>query len=386
MSTTSHHFRLGAFILAGVGLLAATIIYLGVGELFKDTLTVETYIDESVQGLDVGGAVKFRGVKVGTVEDISFVWARYDNAEELGRYVLVDMALDRDLATSFFGQKASRETLFLRKPVESGLRARLTTQGLTGVAFVELDFFPPQQNPPLPITWEPTHPYIPSAPSTMSRLEAALGSIGQGLKEFESIDFRRMGNSLAEILDKVNAGLDEEDVATIGELVRENLVELRDGFRRVNVLLADKRLDALIPDAAATLAGARRMVQSSEENFVATFQQARNVTANLEHASAGINSLFSNPKLEQSVENVPQVLDDIRAATRDIRRSTVQLERTLRTVSDLTDSESATIRAILQDARKVMDNLSAITGDARQNPSRLILGAPPKRITPETMP
>jgi hypothetical protein len=55
-------------------------------------------------------------------------------------------------------------------------------------------------------------------------------------------------------------------------------------------------------------------------------------------------------------------------------------------VGDLTESESANIRAILQDTRRLMDNLNAVAGEARQNPARLILGAPPKRIDPEKLP
>lgn len=383
MSTRTSRYRLGLFILTGIGLLAATIIYLGVGTTFRESIVVESYFDESVQGLDVGGAVKFRGVKVGTVKNITFAWTRYPNADELGRYVLVDMALDKELVTNFFGQRIAREKLYLRRPIELGLRARLTTQGLTGVAFLELNFFDPEDSPPLPISWEPENPYIPSAPSTMSRLEAAMDSIGDAIKE---IEFQHIGDTLAQILDKVNTGLDEADVATLGGLIQQDLLELRKGLRRVNTLLSDPRLETIVPDAAAAVAGARRMVDSSEENFVTTFQKARNVSSNLERASVSINTLLEDDKLGAALSRLPGTIEDISAAAQDIRRSMKQLERTLRGVGDLTESESANIRAILQDTRRLMDNLNAVAGEARQNPARLILGAPPKRIDPEKLP
>lgn len=386
MNSRSYHFRLGVFILTGTALLAATIIYLGVGTLFKDTIIVETYIDESVQGLDVGGAVKFRGVKVGTVQNISFVWSRYDDTDQLGRYVLIDMALDKQLVTDFFGQRIAKDQIYLRKPIEHGLRTRLTTQGLTGVAYLELNFFDPESYPPLPVTWTPQNPYVPSAPSTMSRVESALDSIGEGLKGFEKIDIERIGNTLASILDRVDAGLKDADVATLGQLVQQNLTELRDSLHRVNTLLAAPEAERIIPNAAATLAGARRMVESSEENFVVTFQKARNVSNNLERASLSISNLLQDERLAAAAKKLPEVMENISAASQDIRRSMTQLERTLRTVSDLTDSEAATIRAILQDAKRLMDDLNAIAADTRQNPSRLILGAPPKHIEPENLP
>ena len=40
---------------------------------------METYIEESVQGLDIGSPMKFRGVLVGKVEEITLTSAVYDN-------------------------------------------------------------------------------------------------------------------------------------------------------------------------------------------------------------------------------------------------------------------------------------------------------------------
>ena len=45
---------------------------------FKEAALVETYIEESVQGLDIGSPMKFRGVLVGKVEEITLTSAVYD--------------------------------------------------------------------------------------------------------------------------------------------------------------------------------------------------------------------------------------------------------------------------------------------------------------------
>jgi len=89
MSAKANYFKIGLFVLSAVALALVGIVVLGAGTLFERSVLFETYIDESVQGLDVGAPIKFRGVKVGTVKQIDFVGHRYhsDVAEEqLDRY------------------------------------------------------------------------------------------------------------------------------------------------------------------------------------------------------------------------------------------------------------------------------------------------------------
>ena len=61
---------------------------------FRKKALVETYIDESVQGLDVGSPVKFRGVPVGRVEQISLTSAEYATRRQ---YVLVRMSISSNM-------------------------------------------------------------------------------------------------------------------------------------------------------------------------------------------------------------------------------------------------------------------------------------------------
>ena len=66
MSTRANYFKIGLFTLAALALLVGAIIAWGAGAFAADRAIVETYMDESVQGLDMGSPVKFRGVNVGS--------------------------------------------------------------------------------------------------------------------------------------------------------------------------------------------------------------------------------------------------------------------------------------------------------------------------------
>lgn len=64
---TAQYYRLGLFVMIGAAALVAVILVFGARNLFTKTITAETYIKESVQGLDVGAPVRFRGVRIGQI-------------------------------------------------------------------------------------------------------------------------------------------------------------------------------------------------------------------------------------------------------------------------------------------------------------------------------
>ena len=70
MATEARKFRVGVFTLVAVAILIGTIIWLGASRFFERTLRLDTYFSESVQGLEPGAAVKYRGVPSGRVEEI----------------------------------------------------------------------------------------------------------------------------------------------------------------------------------------------------------------------------------------------------------------------------------------------------------------------------
>ncbi len=61
---------IGGFVLGAVILLVIAVIAFGSGRLFRKTKEFVVYFDGSVNGLNIGAPVKFRGVEVGSVKNI----------------------------------------------------------------------------------------------------------------------------------------------------------------------------------------------------------------------------------------------------------------------------------------------------------------------------
>ena len=190
MARDISYFKLGLFVISGVALLVAGVIVFGAGAMFRETVTVETATPESVEGLDPGAAVKYQGVAVGKVSRIELaIWpygtgdAKKDQA--VGKYVVLQLALRRDMIPAGSVQEFQAN---LRTSVESGLRARIASSGLTGPAYIELVFLSPDQYPPPRIEWTPRHLYVPSAPSIMTQVVSGVQALADTLQKIRLAD------------------------------------------------------------------------------------------------------------------------------------------------------------------------------------------------------
>jgi ABC-type transporter Mla subunit MlaD len=164
VASPTNHWKLGLFVVAGVVLALSAVVVLGAQSLKKHTIPFITFFDESVQGLDVGSPVKFRGVVIGTVSDINIAPDR--------RHVETVSDVETEALTrlGLFDGKPS----LVHAKVPPDLRVQLASAGITGVKFLQMDFFPEKDNPPPRLPF-PTPPnYVPAAVSMMKNMEDAI--------------------------------------------------------------------------------------------------------------------------------------------------------------------------------------------------------------------
>src|SRR5205823_1469160 len=83
----------GMFVIGAIAAGIIVLLIIGTGRFLQKRVTIETYFNESVQGLDIGSKMKYRGVEVGQVTRISFTYVKYEQDKPMGdrkRYVLVE--------------------------------------------------------------------------------------------------------------------------------------------------------------------------------------------------------------------------------------------------------------------------------------------------------
>ncbi|HTI47916.1 MAG TPA: MlaD family protein [Casimicrobiaceae bacterium] len=348
MSQRANYFKLGLFVIGAIVAGVAVLLIIGTGRWFTPRTKMETYFNESVQGLDVGSKMKYRGVVIGEVTRISFTYTKYETEKPMGqrkRYVLVEAQLEPRLV----GGKASTdiaspETTAIE--VERGLRVRLAPQGITGTNYLEVDYVDPA-TPVLPIDWVPEYIYIPSAPSTVTAFV----------------------NAATDIVDRLRR-LDIE--STIGNL-NKLLATTNDRIGALDTTRLQQRTEQTLSKIDSTLDQIQAKKLSDE---------AQGLIAELRQTNAELKSTLANPAFKQLPQDASNTLQAMRTLVSDpkLSQSVAHLERTLGRLDRMFGGREADLGTTLENLRQITDNLRDLTEDAKRYPSRVLFGAPPRPL------
>lgn len=339
------YFKIGLFVISAIVIGVIGVVVLGVGSVLQKKSLVETYIDESVQGLDVGSPLKFRGVPVGRVEQISLTSAEYTTRRQ---YVLVRMSISSNM---FQFPVNDPNSPALKRELDRGFRIRLAPQGLTGVAYLEADYLDPERNPPLEIDWRPAHPYIPSTRSRITQLSEAVERILQNIGD---INISSLSESVEKSLAAMTKLADSANLEKIGDQTNALLAEVRTTNRQLNALVSSPELKTGLADAAVTAGKARQLIERAEKPL-------EQMLVDLPQASASLNRMVTR-------------LDSV---TNDLPETSAQLRQTLQRVNRLIATQQRELDRTMENLRVVSENIKEITENSKKYPSQTLFGAPP---------
>lgn len=344
MSAKTTYFRVGVFVIVFIVLLVAAIFLFGSAALIpRAAIPVETYINETVQGLEVGSKVRSLGVEVGRVEQISFVTSVYEVSQAFqlrqGRYVLIRMALYPDLLGGDLSEKEIRDRLPLS--VQSGLRMRLASQGFTGAKYLEATLLDPERYPPLEIEWEPEIPYVPYAPGVFTTIVESIDNLTQQL---QNAGFDRISGDVQELLHTIQEKIEEIDIPEM--------------TAKVNALLDD--IDRIVRDPDI-------------QKALASFREA---SGDAQEMMARANEKFTGDELERIIENVD-------AALEDLPEMMEQIGKTMSKADLVVLSQIEEFTRILRELDAVMANLREMTDTGKRYPAWMLFGEAPPETHPE---
>ena len=239
MSAKSSKFLIGLFVIIGSLICAAIIIWVGAARIFMKGSLYSVYFDESVQGLQVDSAIKYRGVEIGKVESIKVA----------PDYRLIEVIMKIDIESDL--QKLTIATL--------------KTTGITGIVFIELDQLRTGDLSSSPkITFKSSYPVIPSRRSQISRFVADTGVIMQNIKD---IDLKGISDQLKNTSKAIENFVEGKRINNIMTHLESTSSNLDQAISKINKTIADGKVDRVVNEAMEVLSDAHQLIGQAKKEI-----------------------------------------------------------------------------------------------------------------------
>ncbi|OGA37593.1 MAG: mammalian cell entry protein [Betaproteobacteria bacterium RIFCSPLOWO2_12_FULL_62_13b] len=290
METKVNYPIVGLFVLVLGATLVAGVLWLASGGALQKTYDLYLAIeDESVAGLNLNAPVKYNGVDVGKVREITL---------DPGNPERVNLLFAIERGT----------------PIKEDTVAVLKTQGLTGIAYVELSGGA-RDSAPLRATAGNPYPVIRTKPSLAARLENVLTSV---LAKLDSTT-----NNINAILSDENRAAFKSALADIAAVTR-------------TVAARKDTLDAGIANAARTFENTSRIsaqagpvIDRIGRGADAVEKMGDEVARTSTSAGKTVNSVGADVKrfTAETLPELERLLGELSVLATSLRRLSEQTER-----------------------------------------------------------
>jgi len=337
MNSKVNYALVGFFVIVLSLVMIAVLLWLTVGTQQKDYERYQVYIQESVFGLNPKAPVNYRGVEVGRVANISIRPERPDE---------VYLVLEIEKGT----------------PISESTQATLTTQGLTGLAQIELSGGTLNAPPPQLKEGE-LYPELESTPSLFMRFDLAISALLENL------------NSMSDIASNLLLNLNSLTYTANSLLSNENRQAINATLQNVEQMTA-VALSTLTEGVSASEAGG--LLTNAEltvSHLVTATEQLPAVLTQLETTLAAF---------EQTANTVNVVMNESQQDIQTTTKAVASLADTLNTsvqgsakdVDNFTQQALPEITRVLQELRDALQNLRTLSRDLEQQPNAILFGKP----------
>ncbi len=318
MEAEARYTWVGAAVLALLAALVASVLWLkdfGAKDNFQRyTINFER---QALDGLEVGGDVKLRGIKVGRVEDYAL------SSDKLNR-VHVEVRIDR------------------RAPIRTNTLAVITRNYVTDIAAIEL------------VTAEPPGPALTDVPQG-----ERYPVIGEGGSEFDEISARvgRLGDMAAVTLNNLNQLLSAENRQSVMATVRD-LRDLSAGFnQRLGAL--DRTLAGVGGAAKDVGSAAAQLGQAGVRIAGAAERAGERIAGTADQAGERLDATFA--RTERTLDDARGAISQVAGASSAMQQQAVATARRLEdaagNVESQLDAAVAELRLSIETATRVLDRL-----------------------------
>ncbi len=323
MSNKANPTYIGLFVVGALVLAITAVVIFGGGRVFAQNEQFILYFQDSVNGLEVGAPVKFKGVRIGQVRRI---FIRYNQLDE-SPHVPVIIEIDVRRLKNYFNVNVDLDdpVVFKEQVEVMGLRARLQQQSfVTGMLFVELDYDPSTpaifiQRPP------PGEKGMKEIPTLPSGLAEVMQTVNKVVTQIGEIPFGEIGLKLQDTLTKLDDGVSQIQFKALNDRALGVMTELEN-------VLQDHHLRSSLENMNMALLEGRDLLQSLNAQVEPLSQDLRLTTAKAQEVLESTQNLIEHADTMLQPDSVfryrlDYTLQEFSSAARSIRFLADYIER-----------------------------------------------------------
>ncbi len=257
------------------------------------------YFNESVLGLNLDAPVKYKGISVGKVVELGI---SENNTEQVE--VLVEILKDT--------------------PIKTSTEAQLTSQGITGLSYINLTINDDEDAKPLVLKGKEEYPVIKSVPSFLIKIENRFIDISedlaQTLKKINELlngknqqEFSLLLQNSALLMSKINQILDENTIINLKQTIK-------------NLNASSEKLDKLMPRVEGLIDKSIKW----EDNISSAFDSIKNSYLGVQDSMNTFNKALQSGEFNLK-EMSSDILPTMNSTFLDMQNLMIKIQELLKT-------------------------------------------------------
>jgi paraquat-inducible protein B len=189
MKTRISPTLIGLFVIGALAVLVVAVIGVGSGRWFQKTYQFVLYFQGSVNGLNIGAPVKYKGVEIGSITDILL---QLEQVEVDRIPVIIELDANKIAGRGFTGNLLV-DPAALQTAIDRGLRGQLRMESfVTGVLYVALDLY---SNSPVQFV-QPQGSRYREIPTVPTELEQVQDELRKAFTKLAKVDFNAVTTAM----------------------------------------------------------------------------------------------------------------------------------------------------------------------------------------------
>lgn len=344
---------IGIFVIGAILLIVVGLTFFGPGGLFTETRRYVIYFESSVKGLNVGSPVRFRGVRIGQVKEISI----RVRPSDLEFHIPVVIELDPKKIRAEGSEQGLFDTLKTSVQAEDpilpliaeGLRAQLQLDSLvTGQLFINLDMVP--ASPVSQVDLPGDYPQIPAISSSLAELT----------KTFEELPWQQLVDKLMQSADGVQRLFNSTHLHSAVEQLDTTTALLNELLTKLN-----QNIPPLLTKAEATLDTSHRTLTGIDATLAEAFKE---IDDTLKSARRTLDII--EQRVDPLAQSFDRGMDAFTEASNKVTVAMNQIESLAADDSFLLHQFSIT----MQELNRTLRSLRNLTNEIERDPQILLRG------------